>query len=108
MRKLTKLDFLNKEMNKVMEDLQNELKFLPSLVIAPLEPKSEPKDPKNDKGEPILTTTPILIMELIPFQTFASLLIEIGAQVEIIVKAIEELGTIAKFKTTTNDKPEQN
>ncbi|KAF5935284.1 hypothetical protein HYC85_026413 [Camellia sinensis] len=106
MRKSTKLDVLVEEMNIAVEELRNDLKSLPGLLISP------PKSPENDKGGPILTTsstTTVPLVEVIPLGTFASLLIEIAARVEAIVDTVEELERLAEFKPAVDDddKPKQ-
>lgn len=106
MRKSRKLDILTEEMNTAVEELQNELKSLPGLLIPP--PGLGAKTPRNDKGEQILTATPIPLVEVIPLATFVSLLTEIAARVEGIVDAVEELESLAEFKPAVDDKPKEN
>jgi len=84
MTKSNKLDILVIEMNNAALELQNLL-------------KSYPNTQKNAKegGDAKLE---IPIIELIQVVTVVSLLTEIVARVEDIVKCVEELSDLAKFK----------
>ena len=104
MRKSPKLDLLIEEMNAAVEELQNDLKVLPALLV--------PRNGNgNGEGEPDRnspTSSPVPLAELIPLATFASLLIEIAARVEAIVDAVEKLGSVAEFKPATDEKSKKN
>ncbi|CAJ2628319.1 unnamed protein product [Trifolium pratense] len=79
MTKSNKLDTLVIEMNNVVQELQNLLKSYPN------------SHNNNAKIE-------IPIIEIIQVVTIVSLLTEIVARVEDIVKGVEELSNLAKFK----------
>ncbi|XAR70133.1 hypothetical protein NMG60_11026901 [Bertholletia excelsa] len=99
LRKSTKLDILVEEMNSSVEELQNDLKALPSKLI----------QVESDKAEPILPTITIVrLVDVIPPATFASLLIEIVARIGGIVDEVEELEALAEFRQEVEHKPTQN
>jgi len=83
MTKSNKLDILVIEMNNAALELQNLL-------------KSYPNTQKNAKEGDAKLEIPII--ELIQVVTVVSLLTEIVARVEDIVKCVEELSDLAKFK----------
>lgn len=83
MKKSNKLDILVIEMNNAALELQNLL-------------KSYPNTQKNAKDGDAKLEIPII--ELIQVVTVVSLLSEIVARVEDIVKCVEELSDLAKFK----------
>jgi hypothetical protein len=85
MTKSNKLDLLVMEMNNTAQELQNLLKSYPNTQI---NPKASPSEAKLE----------IPIMEIIQVGTIVSLLTEIVARVEDIVKDVEELSNLAKFK----------
>ncbi|XP_052209174.1 aluminum-activated malate transporter 10-like [Diospyros lotus] len=106
MRKSPKLDLLIEEMNAAVEELQNDLKVLPALLV----PRNGNGN-GNGEGEPernSRTSSPVPLAELIPLATFASLQIEIAARVEAIVDAVEKLGSMAEFKPATDEKSKKN
>jgi hypothetical protein len=97
MTKSNKLDLLVMEMNNAAQELQNLLKSYPNTQI-------------NSKASPSEAKLEIPIMEIIQVGTIVSLLTEIVARVEDIVKDVEELSNLAKFKEakTKCDKSKQH
>jgi hypothetical protein len=97
MTKSNKLDLLVMEMNNAAQELQNLLKSYPNTQI---NPKASPSEAKLE----------IPITEIIQVGTIVSLLTEIVARVEDIVKDVEELSNLAKFKEakTKCDKSKQH
>lgn len=87
MTKSNKLEILVTEMNNAAEELHNILKSYPNI---------------NNKNEasPEAAKIEIPMMEIIQVGTVVSLIIEIVARVEDIVKGVEELSDLAKFKST--------
>ncbi|GAU30668.1 hypothetical protein TSUD_31400 [Trifolium subterraneum] len=98
MRKSNKLDILVMEMNNAAQELQNLLKSYPNT-----QNNAKETSPNEAKLE-------IPIMEIIQVGTVVSLLSEIVARVEDIVKCVEELSNLAKFKEgkTKCDKSKQH
>nr|GEU34279.1 aluminum-activated malate transporter 10-like [Tanacetum cinerariifolium] len=77
------IDLTTNEMKKAVEDLQNDLKSLPGLLI-----QSHKEQHKK-----------LELLEVIPLVTFVSLLIELASRIEGgILKTVEELADLAKFK----------
>ncbi|KAE9619105.1 hypothetical protein Lal_00047190 [Lupinus albus] len=87
-----KVDILIMEMNNAAQELSDLLKSYPKLV--------DPSESHNaqDTQIEVAAKIEIPVMEIIQVVTLASLLIEIVARVKCIVKAVEELSDLAKFK----------
>ncbi|CAL0299957.1 unnamed protein product [Lupinus luteus] len=83
--KSSKVDILIMEMNSSAQELSDLLKSYPNLV--------DPSESHNSQAK-----IEIQVMEIIEVVTLASLLIEIVSRVKCIVKAVEELSDLAKFK----------
>ncbi|CAJ2628318.1 unnamed protein product [Trifolium pratense] len=98
MRKSNKLDLLVMEMNNAAQELQNLLKSYPNT-------QNNPKEASLGEAK-----IEIPIMEIIQVGTIVSLLSEIVTRVEDIVKEVEELSNLAKFKEpkTKCDKSKQH
>nr|GEU34280.1 aluminum-activated malate transporter 10-like [Tanacetum cinerariifolium] len=78
------IDLTTNEMKKAVEDLQNDLKSLPGLLIQ-----------SHKKLE---------LLEVIPLVTFITLLIELASRIEGgILKTVEELADLAKFKKVKDE-----
>ncbi|KAL5551538.1 hypothetical protein UlMin_001714 [Ulmus minor] len=104
MKKSSSIDFLVSQMNSSVQELQNELKSLPSVIIPqPLQ------EAGNTQDQPQFTTAASFpLMEAIPLVTFSSLVIEISARIESIVDAVEELAELARFKPMDDEKVNKN
>ncbi|OIV90691.1 hypothetical protein TanjilG_15077 [Lupinus angustifolius] len=92
MTKSSKVDILIMEMNNATQELSDLLKSYPNLI--------DPSESHNaqDTQKEVAAKIEIPVMEIIQVVTLASLLIEIVARVKCIVKAVEELSDLAKFK----------
>ncbi|KAI5601199.1 hypothetical protein BDE02_01G076700 [Populus trichocarpa] len=101
MKRSPSIDFLVEEMRSTVQDLQNELNFLPKLLSPP-----EVLHPESKETEETTSTTHLL--EVIPVVTFASLMIEISSRIQAIVETVEELAELAEFKGEVQDKDKQN
>jgi len=88
-------------MRSTVQDLQNELNFLPKLLSPP-----EVLHPESKGTEETTSTTHLL--EVIPVVTFASLMIEISSRIQAIVETVEELAELAEFKGEVQEKDKQN
>jgi hypothetical protein len=76
------LDFAVADMNTAVQELQGDMRTLPSSMLAEE------------------TTS---LMDAMPVFTVASLLVEISARVEGVVDAVDELATLAGFKQVDDD-----
>jgi len=74
------LDFAVADMNTAVQELQGDLRTLPSMLAE--------------------TSS---LMDTMPVFTVASLLVEISARVEGVVDAVDELATLASFKQVDDD-----
>jgi hypothetical protein len=101
MKRSPSIDFLVEEMRSTVQDLQNELNFLPKLLSPP-----EVLHPESKGTEETTSTTHLL--EVIPVVTFASLMIEISSRIQAIVETVEELAELAEFKGEVQEKDKQN
>jgi len=81
------LDFAVTDMNTAVQELQGDMRTLPSTVLAV-------------KLQAAETTS---LMDTMPVFTVASLLVEISARVEGVVDAVDELATLASFKQGDDD-----
>ncbi|XP_066328221.1 aluminum-activated malate transporter 10-like [Miscanthus floridulus] len=81
------LDFAVTDMNTAVQELQGDMRTLPSTVLAV-------------KLQAAETTS---LMDTMPVFTVASLLVEISARVEGVVDAVDELATLASFKQVDDD-----
>ncbi|KAL3499065.1 hypothetical protein ACH5RR_041797, partial [Cinchona calisaya] len=107
MEKSSKIDISIEEMNIAIQELKDYLKFPLGLVLTLA--SSETKSTKIDKLEPFVTTNnTVPLVGVIPLITFASLLIEISACIEVIVDVVQEPANKADFKIAPDDKPKQN
>lgn len=88
-------------MKSAVQDLQTDIKSLPSLIIP--QPLPETGNPQDKKTEANSTEVPS-VMEMIPLLTLTSLLIEIASRIKRIVSAVEELADIAQFQPVTDEK----
>ena len=107
MKKSSSIDFLVGQMNSSVQDLQNDLKSLPSLLVTqPITPVPEALNAQEKKIEQTSTTQPasVPLMEIVPLVTLTSLLIEISSRIEGIVDAVEELADLAQFKPVDDEK----
>ncbi|KAJ4952270.1 hypothetical protein NE237_029102 [Protea cynaroides] len=106
------VEFSVGEMKDGVQELQNTLKSLPTLLTIPPSPSPSPSPsplpeaPKEEKKEPIATPTVVPLMEVVPLVTVASLLIDIVARIEGVVEAVNELADMADFKSE-DEKPKQ-
>lgn len=98
MTRSNKLDILVEEMNGAAQDLRDFLKY-PNMV--------NPTTSHSANGEEVAANIKIPLMDIIQVVTVASLLIEIVARVEDIVKAVEELSDLAQFQLAECEKPKQ-
>jgi len=78
------LDFAVADMNTAVQELQGDLRTLPSMLAVKLAETSS-------------------LMDTMPVFTVASLLVEISARVEGVVDAVDELATLAGFKQVDDD-----
>ena len=78
------LDFAVTDMNTAVQELQGDLRTLPSMLAVKLAETSS-------------------LMDTMPVFTVASLLVEISARVEGVVDAVDELATLAGFKQVDDD-----
>lgn len=101
MTKSSKVDILVTEMNSAAQELRDLLKSYPNLV----NPSSHNAQGTQTEGAAKMEIT---VMEIIQVVTIASLLIEIVARVEVIVKAVEELSDLAKFQPAMCVKSKQH
>ncbi|KAK9275734.1 hypothetical protein L1049_023002 [Liquidambar formosana] len=115
MRKSTKIDFLVGEMNIAVQELQNDLKSLPTSLLPPPPPPPSPPlpeaetTPESKQRETISNTAATVpLIEVIPLVTLASLLIEIATRIEGIVDTVEELAELAEFKPAVQGKSKQD
>ncbi|XP_071700353.1 aluminum-activated malate transporter 10-like [Rutidosis leptorrhynchoides] len=88
MTRSTQMDRAVIEMKNAVQQLQNDVKSLPDLLIR-----------SHTKHE---------LLELIPMVTFISLLIEIASKIGSIIKVVEELAQVAKFRHTEDEREIQN
>ncbi|XP_043699790.1 aluminum-activated malate transporter 10-like [Telopea speciosissima] len=107
MTRSSKIDLLIEEMKTALRDLKNALKSLPSIFTPPvsplpsLSPSPLPKEGQEEEEEikePISTPTIMPVVEVVPLITVASLLIEIVARIEGVVKAVKELAKLVDFE----------
>ncbi|KAI3501473.1 hypothetical protein L1887_29342 [Cichorium endivia] len=114
MTRSTKIDMAVDEMKNAVQELQNDLKSLPDLLIQPHDDKEEePVTPKSlEKNHTVPSEITVMpLMEVIPLVSFASLLMETASRIEEnIVKAVEELAKSAQFKQPEDNemKPKHN
>lgn len=107
-----KIDMAVEDMKNAVQELQNDLKSLPDLLVQPHDKGEESSTPKslekNDRVPSQITVIPL--MEVIPIVSFASLLMETASRIEEnIVKAVEELADSAHFKEPEDKmKPKHN
>ncbi|CAH1419878.1 unnamed protein product [Lactuca virosa] len=107
-----KIDMAVEDMKNAVQELQNDLKSLPDLLVQPHDKGEESSTPKslekNDRVPSQITVIPL--MEVIPIVSFASLLMETASRIEEnIVKAVEELADSAQFKQPADKmKPKNN
>ncbi|KAL4325247.1 hypothetical protein GQ457_11G025360 [Hibiscus cannabinus] len=92
MKKSSTIDLLVGEMNSAVQELQNDLKSLPGLWNRSTVPENKTSGAACSEATPALP-----LMEMIPVVTLASILIEISAQIEAFVDAVEELSNLAEF-----------
>ena len=99
--KSSKVDILVVEMNSAAQELRDLLKSYSNLVNPPSHNNAQGTQP-SEASSPDQELAPevdqIPLMEIIQVATIASLLIEIVARVEDIVKDVEELSDMAEFK----------
>ena len=88
MKKSPKIKYLVKEMKNSVQELHNEVGYLPNL-----------------SAPPSSTEAIIPLVEVIPIATVASLLTEVAARIEDIAGATEELAKLAKFKPAVEKIP---
>ena len=81
------LDFAVADMNTAVQELQGDMRTLPSTVLA----------------AKLLAAETTSLMDTMPVFTVASLLVEISARVEGVVDAVDELATLASFKQVDDD-----
>ncbi|XP_077246391.1 aluminum-activated malate transporter 10-like [Tasmannia lanceolata] len=98
MRKSSNTVILIEEMNSAIEDLHNALKSLPHQVMQP--PPPSPIEATEKKK--------LLLLEVMPLVTAASLLIEIASRIEEIVDEVDELAGLVDFRPAMDKKPNQN
>ncbi|KAJ0052388.1 hypothetical protein Pint_00620 [Pistacia integerrima] len=103
MTKSSKIDILVAEMNFAVQELKNALKSLPNHVLT--SPSSTVEASGDASAEPIRKITITPFTEILPLVTLVSLLIENAAKLEGIVKAVDELATLAEFKPVADKKP---
>jgi len=115
MTRSTNIEMAIEDMKNAVEELQNDLKSLPDLLVQPHD-KEEEEDSattksleKNQKVVPSEFTV-LPLMEVIPLVSFASLLMETATRIEEnVVKAVEELAESAEFKQPEEEmKPKQS
>ncbi|KAK8618132.1 hypothetical protein V6N13_116003 [Hibiscus sabdariffa] len=92
MKKSSTIDLLVGEMNSAVQELQNDLKSLRGLWNRSTVPENKTSGAACSEATPALP-----LMEMIPVVTLASILIEISAQIEAVVDAVEELANLAEF-----------
>lgn len=110
MKKSYKLDNLVVEMNNAAQELRNLLKSsYPNLVIPSSHNNNDAKlgaqteeeaiiSPGGEVGAAKMEAPVLLLMEIVQVAAVVSLLIEIVARVEDIVKAVAELSDLAEFQ----------
>ncbi|KAK1376620.1 Aluminum-activated malate transporter 10 [Heracleum sosnowskyi] len=85
------------QMNVAVHELQDALKNVPNQVVVQILQAS------NDgmKGE---TTNTRPLLEILPLATVASLLVELAARIEVIVKEVDQLADQAEFSLASNSR----
>jgi hypothetical protein len=103
MKKSSRIDFLVGQMTSSVQDLQNDLKSLPIMLVsqsvshhADQEDNTKPCDPAQ-----VSSTS---IIEIVPLVTLTSLLVEIASRIEAVVNEVEELAELAHFDPVGDEK----
>ncbi|KAK1559220.1 hypothetical protein Q3G72_012014 [Acer saccharum] len=105
MKKSSKIELLVGEMSFAVEELRNAMKSIPNHLIITTQSSSEAHHGEANTEPITKITAPSPFMEIIPLATMVSMLIENAARIEGIVKAVDELAAMAKFKPVTDKKP---
>ncbi|KAL9234566.1 hypothetical protein vseg_009424 [Gypsophila vaccaria] len=103
-RRSTSIDFLVDQMNIEVEDLQNALKSLPCHTILP---KSTTESLEQGNEKKLESTTKASMLEVLSVGTMVTLLVEAAGRIEQIVEAVDNLASIAEFKTQNEKRSQQ-
>ncbi|RLM66484.1 aluminum-activated malate transporter 10-like [Panicum miliaceum] len=90
----TILDIAVADMNAAVQELQADMRALPSTLLLA----------EAGSAEPAASTAP-LIMDAAQLFTVTSLLIEVSARIEGVVDAVNTLASLASFKSADEEKP---
>uniref|UniRef100_A0A7N0RAS2 Aluminum-activated malate transporter n=1 Tax=Kalanchoe fedtschenkoi TaxID=63787 RepID=A0A7N0RAS2_KALFE len=104
MTRSPKLDFLVGEMNSAIQELQNASTTAPQQLVRS-SPQQTVDTSNNFPGEHINGTEEATIMQVLPLATLVTLIMEVAARIELVVDAVDELATLAKFKQAVDTKP---